>query len=668
MAPPTGSTQLASLGLDFLPELLLLLAAATAGAALFERLRLPSIAAFLLVGVAVGPGGLGLVGEPEQVRVIAELGVVFLLFEIGLELPIERLRQFWRPALTAGGLQVTLTLVAVAGLAAGLGLEWRRALVLGALIAMSSTALVMRMLAERGELEAPHGQLAVGILLFQDLCVVPFLLAVPILAAGPDASASEIVWVFGRSLAALVLFAAVARFLMPPLLEALARIPSRELFTMLAVLAVLGSAVVAEEIGLTLSVGAFIGGLVLSMSPYSHQLFAEVLPLRGVLLGVFFTAVGMLFDPAIAWDHIGAVLAYALGVIVLKAGFIAAILAIALRMGVRLGVLTGLWLAQTGEFSFVLAGVAAPAGLLDPVISQVFVAGSILTLVATPFLVAVAPTLAAALARGAVAESSETQPLRPDAHVALIGFGLAGRNIARVLRSRGIGYRAVDANAVAVGEAAGRGEPVIFGDATRATLLEQIGVPEARLVVVALADATATREVVRAVRRVAPEVPIVARTRFVLDVDRLAESGATNVVVEELESTLELLAATLRQFRVPEESILRFASELRDEGYVFLRDTETILDPWLTELLEEVTSDWIEIPVGFAASATVATPTLETLAIRQHTGASVVAVDRDGAMQVSPPADHPLRDGDRLLAVGEPAALERLRALLGDDA
>ncbi|MEM7410222.1 MAG: cation:proton antiporter [Myxococcota bacterium] len=653
------------MGLDFLPELLGLLAAATATAALFERLRLPSIAAFLVVGVAVGPGGLGWVSDPEVVREIAELGVVFLLFEIGLELPIERLRRFWKPALLAGGLQVTLTLGVVAALASGFGLPLREALVLGALIAMSSTALVMRMLGERGELDAPHGQLAIGILLFQDLCVVPFLLAVPILAAGPEAGGTAILVAFGRALAALVLFAAVARFVLPTLLDRFARIRSREIFTMAAFLAVLGSAVVAEEIGLTLSVGAFMGGLVLSMSPYAHQLFAEVVPLRGVLLAVFFTAVGMLFDPAVAWEQAGAVFAYAAGVVVLKAGFIALILAGVLRLGVRLGVLTGLWLAQTGEFSFVLSGVAAAAGLLDPTLGQIFVAGSILTLVATPFLVAAAPRIAGGLGAGLERRPDPEAPVEERGHVVLVGFGLAGRNIARVLRSRQIPYRAVDTNAAAVREAAARGEPVVYGDATRSTLLAQVDVRDARLVVLALADAAATLEVVRSVRRLTPDVPIVARTRFVLDVDRLAESGASTVVVEEFESTLELLAETLRQFNFPEESILRFASELRDEGYVFLRETETILDPWLTDLLEEVTSDWVEIPHGFHAGLDPAT--LASLAIREDTGASVVAVERDGSTQVSPPANYALHSGDRLLVVGEPAALERLRKLFDED-
>ena len=651
--------------LSFLEELLLILAVATAGGAAFERIRLPPIAGFLVVGALVGPGGMGWVDDPARVHALAELGVVFLLFEIGLELPLDRLRQMWRPALIAGGLQVAITLAAVAVIAIAFGAPPRAAAVLGALVAMSSTALVMGVLSQRGEIDAPHGQLAIGILLFQDLCVVPFLLAVPILAPAAEASAFQIALAGLRAVVLLALFAVVARFALPALLDRVARMRSREIFTMVAFLAVMGSAVVAEEIGLTLSVGAFIGGLVLSLSPYAHQVYAEVVPLRGVLLGIFFTAVGMLFDPDAAAQQWPAVLAYTAGVVVLKSGLVAAIVALALGLGPRLGILTGLALAQTGEFSFVLAAVAAAAGLLDEQLQQVFVAGSIATLAATPLLVAAAPWIATGIAGRIAArrEPSAAQRAAPPPvnHVLVVGFGMAGQTIARVLRSRGISYTGVDANAGTVRAAIARGEPVVYADAARRTILARLGVRNARMVVVAINEPIATREIVTLVRSLAPRVPILARTHFVLDVDALAQAGATRVVVEELESTLELVGAMLRQFGVPEESVARFAAELREEGYVFLRTPETILDPWLGELLEGIAAEWVEVPASFGREATLA-----ELAVREKTGASVVAVQRGGSANVSLTAGFAVRAGDRLLTVGGPAAIERLHRLLGE--
>jgi len=649
---------------QFLTELLLLLAVATAGVAIFERLRLPAIAGFLVMGALVGPGGLGLIGQPDRVRALAELGVVFLLFEIGLELPLERLRKLWRMALFGGGLQVTATLLCVACIGTALGLDLVTALVMGGLVAMSSTALVMRLLHQRGEIDAPQGQLAVGILLFQDVCVVPLLLGVSILAAGSGRDLPYVAMDLGRSLAGLAAFFLVARFAFPYLLDRAARVRSREIFTMVALLAVVGSAVFAEHIGLTLAVGAFAGGLVLSASPYAHQLFAEVVPLRGLLLGVFFTAVGMLFDPAVAIEHAAGVAVYFLSVVVLKAGFIAVIVAVALRQGVRLGVLTGFALAQTGEFSFVLAAAASDAGLLGAGLRQVFVAGSIATLVATPFLVGVAPRVAGFLDRRAERAPKRRGERRETLlnHVILVGFGLAGQNLARVLKARDIPYVALDSNAGSVAASRSRGEPVFYGDATRHSILERIGIAQARLVAVAISDPIGTRQVVALARALAPEVPIYVRTRYVLEVDELKRAGATIVVAEEFESTLALTGAALRHFGVPEESIARFATELRDEGYEFMRKPETILDPWLGELLDEAAAPWVEVPLGFEGGRSLA-----ELGVRARTGANVVAVERAGETTASPGPSFQIRCGDRLLALGSPEAIDRLRALLAGE-
>jgi CPA2 family monovalent cation:H+ antiporter-2 len=370
----------------------------------------------------------------------------------------------------------------------------------------------------------------------------------------------------------------------------------------------------------------------------------------------------MLFDPAIALENAAGVAAYFVCVIVLKAGFIAAIVAFALRQGVRLGVLSGLLLAQTGEFSFVLAAAASDAALLDEGLRQVFVAGSIATLVATPFLVGVAPRVARFFDRRA-----ERAPTRADGtvieqprnHVILVGFGLAGQNFGRVLKARDIDYVALDSNAVSVSAARKRGEPVLYGDATRHSILERIGIADARLVVVAISDPIATLEVVALARSLAPDTPIYARTRYVLEVDELERAGATTVVAEEFESTITLAGVTLRHFGVPEASVARFATELRDEGYEFMRAPETILDPWLTDLLDEVATTWVDVPSSFEGNRS-----LSELGVRAHTGANIVAVERAGSTTPSPDPSFEIRRGDRLLARGSPEAIERLHALV----
>jgi CPA2 family monovalent cation:H+ antiporter-2 len=651
---------------SFLVELLVLIAVAAAGAALFERLRLPSIAGFLVAGALLGPGGLGLVEDSERVRQLAEFGVVFLLFEIGLEMPLDVLRRLWRTVLLAGALQVGGTIAVVAAIATMFGLPGESAFVVGGLVAMSSTAVVMRLLVQRGEVDAPHGQLVVGMLLFQDLCLVPLLLAIPILAGGVSLDATRLAGFLGRAALALVLLFLVARYVLPRALDWAVRVRSGDLLSLASFGLVLGFAVVAQSLGLTLAVGAFTGGLLLGASPYAHQLFAEVAPVRGVLLGIFFTAVGMLFDPAAAWST-GSLLGLWVGAVVLvKTALVFAIVAWVLRRGTRLAILTGLALAQTGEFSFVLGEAARRAGLLDPGLYQVMVAGSIVTLLATPALFGLAPGLAGRL--GGLMEwtptSADRRGVPREGHVVILGYGLAGRTVARVLAASRIPYVVLDANPSSAAEARAHGEPVVFGDATRPAILERLAVSGARLVTIALSDPEATRRCVSLIRSLAPEVETIVRTRYVSEVDALSELGADTVVVEEFEAAIDLVGAALRTFGFPAESVARFAEQMRQEGYEVLRAPPALaLDPWLTELLSEVGTEWTEVPAGPAVGCS-----LESLGIRARTGASILAVERMGNTTANPPAEFVLASGDRLLAYGSAHQLRCAQALLrGDD-
>ncbi|MCP5067873.1 MAG: hypothetical protein GY946_15035 [bacterium] len=645
-----------------LRELVVLLAFAAAGAALFERLGLPSIAGFLVMGAIAGPGGLALAADPEDVRVIAEFGVVFLLFEIGLELPLDKVRNLLRTGARAGVLQVGGTLLVVAALASGFGLPGRTALALGALVAMSSTALVIRMLSERGEIHAPHGQVAVSILLVQDLCIVPFLLAIPLLAVDGPVHAWPVFEAVLRAVIAVAAFFVVARFVLPRLLAAAAAVRSREVFTLVAVLAVIGGALAAEGLGLTLAVGAFLAGLVLSSSPWGPQLISEVLPLRGLLLGIFFTAVGMLLDFGVAWAQAPTVLLLVAAAIVLKGVITAISVSSVMRTGARIGVLAGVALAQTGEFSFVLAQVATEAGLLEPQLTQAFVAASVISLIATPLLIRAGETVATHVGGAAL-----PAPDRSDAkaelrgHAIVVGFGLAGRNVGRVLEAVGVPFAAVEANPVAAGEARKGGAHVIWGDATRVGLLEQLHIERARLLVVAVNDPVATRQVVTRAHEIAPDVVVLARTRYLLEIDELEAAGAHRVVAEELEGTIDLVAQTLYEVEVPQGSVERFCTELRTEGYAQLRQPAALaLDPWLRELLEQVSSEWIELPDEFEPERS-----LVELDLRARTGVNVLAVDRGGITTTNPSPDYRLRGGDRLLAFGSGEALARACSILG---
>jgi CPA2 family monovalent cation:H+ antiporter-2 len=651
-------------------EIILLLGLTAAGLAIFERLRLPAIAGFLVVGAIAGPGVLGLVPEPERVHTLAEFGVIFLLFEIGLDLPLERARRLWRESLLAGGIQVGLTLGAVFGCSLLLGLDAASAFVLGGVVAMSSTALVLRLLTDQGQVTSPHGRLTTSVLVFQDLSIVPLLLVVPMLAAPADASPLILINAVLKAVVALAVVYVVMRFAVPRVLNRMTRLRSTDLFSLLALLIVLGSAFLAEELGLTLAVGAFLAGMAASSSLYAQRLFSEVVPLRGVVLGIFFTAVGMLFDPVVVIDHAPVVLGILVASTLLKATIVTTICSLVLGHGLRISILTGIGLAQIGEFSFVLAAAAAAEGVLEPGLHQSIVAASSLSLILTPFLLRLAPALsdwASRLSEGlrrAMGEDPGT-PLCGDragdpGRVIVIGFGPGGRTLVTLLRSLHIPYLIVDTNAGSVQEASALGEPIIYGDATSPAFLERLGVEGAKLVAIAISDPLATRRIVGRLRALAPEVPILARARFVFEVDALEDAGASQVVAEEFEGGLELVTQALGLFDYGPRAIRNFTDALREDHYGVMRSSPDLaIDPWLLELLHDEEPEWLTLPDGFRDG-----PSLAELDIRARTGASILAVERAGGVDSVPEAGFRLQSGDRLLVLGDPSSLESLRSLL----
>ncbi|MBW2713610.1 MAG: cation:proton antiporter, partial [Deltaproteobacteria bacterium] len=488
-------------------DILIVLVSAGVGGAIFEKMRMPGVIGFLLTGALVGPGGLQLISDPEEVRTFAEFGVAFLLFEIAIELPLKELRYTFRKLILSGLLQVVATLGSVTAICVWGGLPLNTSIVMGMLVTMSSTAVVMRILRERGEVDAPHGRLSLGILLFQDLFIIPFLLAIPLLTVGGQGSLETIGFSIVRAILVLFLFSLAARFVLPWVMKQIAHLRSTDLFSIFSFLLAMGSAVVAQEIGLTLAAGAFVAGLVLNTSAYGHQLFSEIVPWRGVLLGVFFTTIGMLLDVQSALLSWKGILLFLGGVMVLKPAIITNTLYWVLRERAGQAIQTGLTLGQAGEFSFVLATAASIAGLIDGPTEQVFIAGSILSLVFTPVLISLGPKVAdwgsapIEKMRGktgvnAVMESKEVD----DCHVVIIGYGMAGRTLAQVLRPLGLRYRIVDSNPYTEGKLKGTGEPFTFGDATRPVILKAVGVERAKVVVIAISDPVATRRCISMIR------------------------------------------------------------------------------------------------------------------------------------------------------------------------
>ncbi|HSK79485.1 MAG TPA: cation:proton antiporter [Thermoanaerobaculia bacterium] len=643
----------------FLHDAVSLLAASIAVLLVCNRFRIPSIVGFLLTGLLIGPSGLRLVARTEQVELFAEIGVVFLLFSIGLEFSLERLRQIRRFFFLGGFLQTGLTTAVTALLAIGAGFGLPRAIFLGFLAALSSTAILLTLYGERRELDAPQGKILIGMLLFQDFLIVPMIVLTPVLGGAVQASAAAVAGRFAVALLAVALVFVVARYLMPRLLHLLVRTRIREILVLGALLVCLGMAWLTETFEFSLALGAFIAGIIISESEYSHQVVAEVTPFRDVFNSLFFISIGMLLDLRFALDNAGGVLALAGTVLAVKsaaAGTAAALLGFSRRIVT----IVGLALAQVGEFSFVLLEVGRTHGLVDGALYQTVIAASVLTMLATPALVSLAPALgswpsrAAGGAPAVPAGNPGSRPLRN--HVIVVGLGVNGRNLSRVLKSAGIPYVALELDPDIGRRARAEGQPVIYGDATRREILESAGISRASVIVFAISDREAVRRAIRFARELHPGVHIIVRTRLVDDIEDLERRGADEVIAEEFETSIEIFTRVLRHFRVPRNIILAETRALRGESYRMLRSpgVERGTPEALLALLSAGTTDIFRVePEGPAAGRS-----LRDLDLRKRTGATILAVVRGERPITSPSPDLLLEAGDDLVLMGSHAAIE----------
>jgi CPA2 family monovalent cation:H+ antiporter-2 len=528
---------------QLLLDALVLVTAALILGAVMEAFRQSPVVGFMFAGVLVGPGALGLVRGESDVRSIAELGVALLLFSIGLEFNVGRLRGLGLPMLALGAGQVAATLTVITAAALGLGLSLETGVAFGAIGALSSTAVVLRVLSEHAALDSVHGRAAVGVLLVQDMAVVPLVLLVTALLPGSDPGAGigpqQVLGRIGIGLLALVGLIGFTRVVLPRLLANAALSRSRELHILFAVATAIGSAYVSHSIGLSASLGAFVAGAILGDSEVALQVRADVAPLRTLFTTLFFGSVGMLAQPRWIADHGGLV---ALAVVALTLGKVLVVWPLGRLAGLRHGhaVAAGLCLAQVGEFSFVLAEVAVgrtgATGLLDRDQFALVISATIATLVITPYLVAAAPAAADAVERWSGRSPSSDGQKRPptSGHVVIVGFGPAGRAAAAAVPS-GRSAVIIDLNTQSVADARADGHHACFGDATTADVLEEAHVEAARAVVVALPDHRAAEQVIRRVRVLAPEIDIIARARYHIHAQALADAGATVVIDEEAE-------------------------------------------------------------------------------------------------------------------------------------
>jgi len=654
--------------LPVLPDLVIVLAASILIIYVSHKLRLPSVVGFLLTGVLIGPGGLSLVHDVATVQTLAEIGVVMLLFTIGLEFEPVRLRRIRRSFLAGGSLQVLVTTAACVMLLTGfLRLGFREALFYGFLVSLSSTAVVLKILADRGETDSPQGRISLGILIFQDLAIVPMLALVPVLAKSGGVSAGAVALRLAISAAAVAGVFVLARFLLPFVLNAVVRMRIREVFLIATLFLCLGLALLTSALGLSLALGAFLAGVLLAESDYSHQVVSDILPFRDVFNSLFFIAVGMLLDAGTVWRFWPAILALVAAVLLVKS--LSVVLTVGLLgFGPRVSALTGLALAQIGEFSFVLAGVGRANGFLPGDFFQAFIASSILTILATPFLIKASPGLAEIGARRLpwkerAAEEAERARARLEGHTIIAGYGLNGKNLAHVLKEAGIPYVILELNPVTVRDAAAEGEPIIYGDVSRPTILKEAGIERAKAIVFAISDPLVSRRGVRAAKGLNPDVFVLVRARYAAETDDLLRAGADDVIPEEFETSIEIFSRVLEKYHIPRNVVDAEVKVLRGECYGMLRGACSAIRPVaerIADLLAAGTAETYFISRG----AWPARKTLGDLDLRGRTGATVLAVVRGADSFTSPGADFRIEEQDTLVLVASHRDVDRAFAYL----
>ena len=652
----------------FLELLLILVGIAIPIVALAHRLRMPPLVGFFVAGVIVGPHGVGLIDGPDQIRTLSELGVALLLFAVGLELSLSHVRQWARSVFLGGGLQVTATLGAGALAATALGVAPRQAFFYGALVAMSSTAIVTKAYADSAELDAPHGRSVISILLFQDLCILPLMLLLPLLAFGGGGADSGLE--LARGLAIMAALVVGGRFVVRWALDRVVLFRDRDLFTLCVSFFGIGAAVVTAEAGFSIAIGAFIAGLLISESEYGLQALSDVLPFRALFSGIFFTSLGMLLDIPTVLDQLPLLLLLTSVAVAVKAAIVTAVV-LALGGMLKTALISGLSLAQVGEFSVLLAAAGLPLGLFREGDYQLFLSATVLTMMATPFFIHFAGPLAERVsarlgAAGAPAAAPAGGALdRLAGHTIIVGYGLAGRYLARVLTAAGITCVVVDQNAELVRRAREDGIAVVYGDGTQAAVLEHVRLREARTIVFAIASPADERRGAAVARKLSRAVRIVVRTRYIRASDDLLELGANDVVVEEFEASIELFARALDSYEIPINRIWREVESVRREHYGLLRG-KAAPDLRLDALRHLGIHDALEL-VEVEADAPAIGGSATSLELRRRTGAVQLAVVRDGQPIYRRAPDFHYRAGDTVVLVGNPTSLASAMALFRAD-
>jgi len=647
----------------FIKEIVVILSVAIPIIFLFKKLKMPSIIGFLIAGVIIGPYGLKLISSSEQIEIMAEIGVILLMFTIGLEFSLRELVKMKKLFLYAGTAQVGGTVIAVAFLFSIMGVSLQQAIFFGMLISLSSTAIVLKILVDKNELDAPQGKIAVAILIFQDLIIVPMMIMLPILGSKEQLSILEIIWKLFFAFGAVSIILFLARFFIPKILFQIANLRIREVFTIGILLLILGTAYLTESIGLSFSIGAFIAGIILAESDFNHEIIAEILPFKDAFNSLFFISIGLLLNISFLLSFPVQLTGLVIGIIIIKSTIIIVIV-MWLKFPSRIAVITGVSLAQIGEFSFVLAKSGAKSGLIDGEYFNAFLAASIFTMILTPILISATPVLLSKLHFKEKETEIALGKLKMKNHVIIVGFGLNGKNLAKVLKETGISYVIIELNPETVALCKERGQNILYGDVTKREILAAANISEANIIVFAISAPESTKIALRLAKQMNPKIFAIVRTRYISEIDELKKFGADEVIPEEFETSLQIFNKVLVKYHIPLNVIMKQVSILRGESYQFLRKEKE--EKHLLDHIEEILAQGLTETFYVSKENTIVGKSLKEIDLRAKVDVTIIAVVRGGKTITNPSGSATLLASDTLVLTGTHAAVDRAISMLSN--
>lgn len=630
---------------------------------IFNKFKLPSLIGFLITGMIIGPYGLKLIQSVDEIVVMAEIGVILLLFTIGIEVSFSQIVRIKKLLLVGGGLQLFSTSIISFIIFYSLGISLNQSIFFSFLISLSSTAIITKLLIDKNEVDSPHGKISIAIALFQDLMIVPLFLLLPILSNKGSSDLTIIILKVLGAFGVTALLIIASKYFMRPIVHQIAKLRLKETFTIGIILLILGTAYITHQAGLSFAIGAFIAGLILSETDFNHQIISEIVPLKDAFNSIFFVSVGMLLNIQFVFQNSFLIIALTLLIFIFKASVI--VLSVTfLKYPFRTALLAGIGLGQVGEFSFILALAGTNFGLLSADYYNIFLSSSIFTMIITPIIYQLEPWIAeryGLVGSKRISDEKTTNNSLKD-HVIIGGFGVNGKNLAHVLKETGIKYIVIELNPDTVKREKSKGENIVYGDISREDILRFVGVDKAKIIVFAISDPVVTKVGLKNAKKINQHIYAVVRTQYVNEVDELIKLGADEVIPAEFETALQIFRKVLQKYHIPLNIIMHQVTLLRQESYRLLRKED--MDVSVLSHLDEFLAQGLTETFFVSDGNQNINKSLNEINLRAKTNATIIAIVREGKMISNPSATEKILAGDTLILLGTHQAVDRAIELL----